>query len=148
MQVRQILVPIDFSDHSMKALRTATELGGTFGAKLVLLHALHLGIFFGGAEEPVVPPQDFFETLRTGASQRLEKLAQDVRAKGVPVEVRVSEAPAVEAILAAAREPGIDLIVMSTHGLTGLKHLLLGSVAERILQLAPCPVLSVKREED
>ena len=147
MKVRRILVPIDFSRHSFKALETATDLAGIFGARLLLLHAVHIGTFFDGSTEPVVPPPEFFEMVRGAARERLEKLAQDARARGLAVDVSVSDLPAVDAIVAAAEDPGADMIVMSSKGLTGLKHLLMGSVAERTIQLAPCPVLTVKPHE-
>jgi len=146
VKIRRILVPLDFSVHSMRALDTAAELAQTFEAELVLLHAYHLPPLFGPPEELVIPP-DFSALVRDAAARRLEKAAKGTEERGLRVSTRLTNLPPAEAIIAAAKEIGADLIVMSTRGLTGFKHLLLGSVAERTLRLAPCPVLALKPVE-
>jgi nucleotide-binding universal stress UspA family protein len=143
LQIRKILVPLDFSRHSMKALDTAIDLARRFDARIVLLHAYATTAYLGLSEEVVVPP-DFFEMVHLAAARSLGKAAEQAARAGVPVETRLSELPAAEAIVATAHDLGIDLIVMCTRGLSGLKHLLLGSVAERTLRLARCPVLALK----
>ncbi len=143
MQIRKILVPLDFSTHSMKALGTAIELAKRFDARMVLLHAYSATAYIGLSEQVMVPP-DFFEMVHLAAARSLGKAAEQVSRAGVSVETRLSELPPAEAIVATAHDLGIDLIVMCTRGLSGLKHLLLGSVAERTLRLAPCPVLALK----
>jgi nucleotide-binding universal stress UspA family protein len=145
MNVRQILVPTDFSTHSARALETAIALAKTFRAKIHLLHAYHMPAFVGVPDEVVIPPA-FWATVRDAAARKLEKSAESVAAAGVNVETHLAERVAAEAIVEAAAELGIDLVVMGTRGLTGLKHVVLGSVAERTLRLAPCPVLAVKAE--
>ena len=146
MQVRKILVPTDFSSHSHKAIETATSLAKTFGAKVHLLHAYHLPMLVGMPDEVVIPP-DFWTTVRDAAARKLEKAAQEVRGAGVEVETHLVEFVPSDAIVQTAKDLGVDLIVIGTRGLTGLKHVLLGSVAERTLRLAPCPVLAVKKHE-
>jgi nucleotide-binding universal stress UspA family protein len=145
MQVRKILVPTDFSTHSSKAIETATGLAKVFGAKVHLLHAYHLPMLVGMPDEVVIPP-DFWTTVRDAAARKLEKAAQQVKAAGVEVETHLVEFVPSDAIVQTAKDLGVDLIVIGTRGLTGLKHVLLGSVAERTLRLAPCPVLAVKAE--
>jgi len=146
MAFRTILVPIDFSGCSSAALDQAIALASTLSAKLVLLHSYGVSVSLAPADFWVVPP-DFVEKLRQGATAELEKLAQRAGKAGVPCESRASASNPVEAILEAAEALPADLIVMGTHGLTGVKHIVLGSTAERIVRLAPCPVLTVKEAQ-
>jgi universal stress protein A len=144
-QFSKILVPIDFSSHSAKALELAIALAKTFGARIHLLHAYHLPPLVGMPDEIVIPP-DFWTGVRDAAARKLDKAAQKVKAAGIAVETHLAEFAPSDAIVEAAKTTKADLIVMGTRGLTGLKHALLGSVAERTLRLAPCPVLTVKDE--
>ena len=147
MNIRTILVPTDFSDHAGKALTTAKELAQALGAKIVVLHAYHVDVpmispMAGGA----VLPQSFYDDLRAHAKSEVEKLAATVAGDGVEVTGVALGDPAGLAIIAEAERLPADLIVMGTHGHTGLKHVVLGSVAERIVRTAPCPVLTVKAD--
>jgi nucleotide-binding universal stress UspA family protein len=141
----KLLVALDFSAHSTKALETAIDLAKIFGARILLLHAVHLPPLIGIPDQVMIPP-DVWTGVREAARGKLEQYTEKVRAEGVPVEAFLAEAPASDAIVEEARRAGVDLIVMGTRGLTGLKHVLLGSVAERTLRLAPCAVLTVKDE--
>jgi nucleotide-binding universal stress UspA family protein len=143
MEIRSILVPIDFSPHSARALDDALDLAKKFGAKLHVLHAYHLPALVGMPDEIVIPP-DFWMGVRDAAARKLEKTLQKVRSAGVACESHLLEGPPSQAIVQLAEKIGVDLIVMGTQGLTGLKHVLLGSVTERVLRTAPCPVLGVK----
>ncbi|HEY5656638.1 MAG TPA: universal stress protein [Myxococcota bacterium] len=140
---RTILVPVDFSNDSAKAMRYAVELARRFGAKIHLLHSypVHIG---GIAPYGMVVPESFEKDCRDAAAKHLGQWADKVGSEGVPVETTVTPVFACEAIVKAAREVNADLIVMGTRGLTGLKHVLLGSVAERTIRVAPCPVLTVR----
>jgi len=144
-QFSKILVPIDFSSHSAKALELAMALAKTFGGRILLLHAYHLPPLVGMPDEIVIPP-DFWTGVRDAAARKLDKSAQKVKAAGIAVETHLVEFAPSDAIVETAKKTKADLIVMGTRGLTGLKHALLGSVAERTLRLAPCPVLTVKDE--
>jgi len=146
MIIRTMLVPCDFSGYSTLALDQAVELGEKLGAKLVLLHSYWVSVSTVAGDYWVVPP-DFRERLREGAGAELEKLRQRAQAAGVACEIRLAASPPVEAILEAAEALPADLIVMGTHGHTGLKHVVLGSTAERIVRLAPCAVLTVKESK-
>jgi nucleotide-binding universal stress UspA family protein len=145
MDVKTILVPTDFSADAEKALSTATELAKLFGARIVVLHAYHVDI-------PVVSsmaggyalPQRFYEDLRSQATAQVEKLAKGAAAEGIEATGIALQEPAAVAIAAQAESLPADLIVMGTRGLTGLKHVVLGSVAERVVRTAPCPVLTLK----
>jgi universal stress protein A len=145
MKVNTILVPTDFSADAETALSTATDLARIFHARIVLLHAYHVDV-------PVVSqmaggyslPQGFYEDLRSHSTARVEKLAKEVAAEGIEATGIALFEPASLGIVAQAQSLPADLIVMGTRGLTGLKHVVLGSVAERVVRLAPCPVLTVK----
>jgi len=142
---RTILVPIDFSDHADLALETAIELARDSGGRLQLLHAYEIPL---GTIPPygVAIPDSLLTDVRDAAARRLAKAANKVEAAGVACETQILHAAPAEGIAEAARACGADLIVMGTRGLTGLKHVLLGSVAERTVRLAPCPVLTVKHK--
>lgn len=139
LPVRTILVPIDFSDPSRAALGKARELAEHWGAALRLLHAYSppSGLPPGFAMDP-----DFEAKVAQAAEHALRDLARECgAASNVRVTVEVARGGPVEAIVAQAR--GADLVVMGTHGRTGLAQARLGSVAERVVRTAPCPVLTV-----
>lgn len=143
MQVRSILVPTDFSESASRALEHAVGLAKTFRARIDLLHAYQVPIQIG-VGEPVPLPQEFFDQMRERAQRRLDDLAAKLSSDGVEVRTHLALEAASRAIVEAAEQLGVDLIVMGTRGLTGMKHVLLGSVAERTVRLAPCPVMTVK----
>ncbi len=140
---RKILVPVDFSSHASKALETAIELAKVFKAKLHLLHCYQINV---GAISPygLVIPESFDRDIREAATRQIEKWRAKVAVEKVEVEAEVSPIFPSEAIATTAERIGADLIVMGTRGLSGIKHVLLGSVAERTVRIAPCPVLTVK----
>ena len=142
-QIRTILVPVDFSTHSAEALAYAIELAKVFGAGIHLLHCYQINV---GGVSPygLVIPEDFDREVRAAAGQKLGEWAEKVRAEGIAVEEQISPMFPAATLPATAAEISADLIVMGTRGLTGLRHVLLGSVAERTLRVAPCPVLTVK----
>ena len=144
--VHKILVPIDFSEHSQRALEEAIALAKKFGAELHLLHCLEL--FTPIAFAPYnATDYRAFDSLRQdfyqAAQAQLSNWSRRAAAAGVSVREHLAEKRASEAAIELARKIGADLIVMGTQGFSGLKHLLLGSVAERTVRLAPCPVLTV-----
>jgi len=144
-EIKHILVPIDFSDHSGAALETATEIAKRFGAKVWLLHCYP--IYAGGVTPySIVTPARYYRDIRSEAERRLRQSQEKIEAEGVEAESSVSPTDPQEAIARMATERGVDLIVMGTRGLTGFRHAMLGSVAERTVRSAPCPVLTVKAE--
>lgn len=145
MGFRKILVPLDFSAHSEVALGVAIDLAREHGAELHLLHAYELPTAVTMAYGIAIP-QSVWDGVQEAATARLEQGRQRVEAAGVPVKTHLATAPAADAIIATAETLAIDLVVMGTRGLAGLKHVLLGSVAERTIRNAPCPVLTVKAE--
>lgn len=139
---RTLLVPVDFSKHSEAALELAGGLAKTLGAKVHLVHAYELPVGVTAAYGVAIP-EAVWTGMREAASTRLEKARQKLEVAGVKSEAHVVASTPVEAITELARSLPADLIVMGTRGLTGLKHVLLGSVAERTLRHAHCPVLTV-----
>jgi len=147
MKWAKILCPVDFSNVSMEALRISADLAGNFGASLMVVHVL----------EPILAPTDFsFGPLSmTDVEDKLAERAQEgldqaVSKLGLPkekIEIRVERGIGSQEIIRIAGECKADLIVMGTHGYTGLTHALLGSTAERVVRRASCPVLTVKGKE-
>jgi nucleotide-binding universal stress UspA family protein len=145
VKIERILVATDFSESAEKAVEAATELARKFEAELVLLHAYKIDIPLASPMTAggYALPADFFERLGTEARQRVEAAAQEITSKGVSTTGIAVEESAAAAIVETAESRDVDLIVMGTRGLTGLKHVALGSVADRVVRLAPCPVLTV-----
>ena len=138
LAVHTILHPTDFSEHSKYAFWLACALARDYGARLVIVHVVAAPAIVYG--EGVVPPNA--EELRAAAREQLDGLR--VPQGNVRAERRLQEGDAVTAILGVAQELHADLIVMGTHGRTGLGRLLMGSVAEQVVRKASCPVLTVK----
>jgi universal stress protein A len=146
LRVHNLLVPTDFSEHADLALERAMELSRRLGSRIHLLHAYHVGMQMGFPDQVVLPPE-FLETVRQAAETRLGALGARIARAGVPWEVHVSALAPITAILDTAETLPADLIVLGTRGLSGIKHVLLGSVAERTVQLAPCPVITVRGKD-
>ena len=144
MEIHKIVVAIDFSEHSRRALDEAIGLAKKFDAELHLIHCFQ--IYPIGATEPydVMLPPDQGRTIEEAARGQLSEWRREASAQKVRAQMHLSANVAVEGITELAKALGADLIVMGTRGLSGLKHVLLGSVAERTIRSAPCPVLTVK----
>ena len=145
VDLRCILVPLDFSEHGAAVLDWASRLAEQHGSRIVLFHAYHLPVEFQQLEGAYLPP-DFWANVKAEAEASLDRYAEDLRKRGVEVDAVVAEGYAATAIVDEVERQDADLIVIGTHGLSGLKHLLLGSIAERVVQKAPCAVLTVKTE--
>jgi nucleotide-binding universal stress UspA family protein len=140
-QPHLILCPIDFSENATLALDTALDLARQYRAEVLLLHvATTLG------PDQVTYAEAVKELQPESHVRRLEEqLRRAVPADaGVPVRCVLREGDPARAVEEVVRSTGCDLVVVGTHGRTGLKHLLMGSIAERIVQFAPCPVLVLK----
>jgi nucleotide-binding universal stress UspA family protein len=138
-----IVAATDFSAPSEEALGRAAELAKQFGANLHVVHVYQIPVYGGLGDYGAIQGQ-LLEAVRDGASKGLADTVARLRARGVKVESHLREGFAADRIAELAREVGADLIVMGTHGRTGLPHFLLGSVAERTLRTAPCSVLTVR----
>ena len=138
---KRILCPVDFSPFSKAALDEAVKLAAGMDSELRLLHAYQNPAFVLPMSGYVGPTGEMVARMRQQLGHELEALAHDARAQGVKVETTVIEGVAYSAIVDFAKEWSADLIVIGTHGRTGLSHVLTGSVAERVVRLAQCPVL-------
>ena len=145
-KLTKILVPIDFSDCSKKALQYAVPFAKEFGATITLLHVVHFN-YVGGPEVGTLDFPLIEGDLRKSAEQELAELAaKEVQLQTVAGTL-VRFGPAVVEIVGAAKDLESDLIIISTHGRTRLNHVFMGSVAENVIRLAPCPVLVVREHE-
>jgi len=149
LAITRILVPTDFSEPSDAALTYGRELAARFGATVHVLHVVtDFTLSAYGVEGFMATAPDLQTELEEGARRQLHTLVVDTDGSGpatVPV-MRTSGSPAAT-IVDYARGHAIDLIVMGTHGRGALGHLIMGSVAERVVRLAPCPVLTVRHPE-
>jgi len=141
---RHILVPVDFSPPSLRAVRFAREWAARFHAGVCLLHVIepmNAAASFGA--EPVllpVPPPNFRGRIRA----EMEQLARKGFTPSTKVTVQLREGAPYDEIVTTARKLKSDLIIIATHGHTGLMHALMGSTAERVVRHAPCPVLTLR----
>lgn len=140
---KRILVPLDFSKTSLRALEAAVPLAETAGARLYLLNVIEPNPYISGLEgsPPVMPDA----TLARDASQQLPRLAEHFVPKSVTTKSLVLRGRPASVIVETAVQNQVDLIVLSTHGHTGLDRLLLGSTAEHVVRHAVCPVLVVRK---
>lgn len=146
IQLGTILVPHDFSPHSDAALRRAVAVAKNANGRIHLLHA-YAWPMRGLMPYDMAMPAGVWDAIREGTQEKLSEIRAEVEKQGVPAEAEVSAQLAVDAIVDTATRIGAGLIVVGTRGLTGVKHVVLGSVAERTVRLAPCPVLTVKEDD-
>jgi universal stress protein A len=143
LRLKSILVPIDFSRISQKALDYAVPLAKQFGAKITVLHAIEPPPY--SVDLTYLPMGDGFPV--GPMKKQLDALAKETIDPSLLKEVLVEIGTAFEVITNVARDSEADLIVITTHGHTGLKHVFMGSTAERVVRHAPCPVLVVRKHE-
>jgi len=146
--IKRILVPTDFSVYSDTAIHYAADLAGHFGATLELIHIVEDPFLSGAwsAEGFIAGADNLLEDVTESAKIRLASVAAALAARGIVAEVSVATGPPSAGIVERARDGGFELIIMGTHGRTGLSHVVLGSVAERVQRTAPCAVLTVKTD--
>lgn len=149
IEIKKILVPIDFSDFSIHALKYGVAIARHFGAKILLLHVISQELIneiktVRGFLGDIDPPGEFLERKKRDVNERIEKIVKgetdQTLFEGQLIEVGI---PA-EEIIRVAEERKVDLVVIGTHGRSGLSHILMGSVAEKVVRRSPCPVLSVR----
>jgi len=140
MNTQHFLVPIDFSAYSDQALTYAITLATQLRARLTLLHVLHeLSMVMGDMASAL--PDTYLQELEAEARRGLEERLKRVHAAGLQGDIVTVHGVPFQSIIDTAHDQKVDLIVMGTHGRTGLPHALVGSVAEKVVRLAPCPVL-------
>lgn len=142
--INRILVPIDFSDYSKNALKYAADFARIFKAKIFLIYVI----------EPVIYPADFSigqvtiptpdVDMNARAQSELDNLAKSFVESSLEVETIIKSGKPFVEINETASEKDIDLIIIASHGHTGVEHLLFGSTAEKVVRKAPCPVLTIR----
>jgi nucleotide-binding universal stress UspA family protein len=146
---KKILVPTDFSPFAQAAADAALELAQRFEARLVLVHAVPLPVYSSyaaGMEGASISLVEIQEALHAAGEKDGAREVERLSGRGVPVELVVLDGPPPAEICAQAEALGADLIVIGSHGRTGLKRFLLGSVAENVVRHAPVPVLVVREK--
>jgi len=145
MAIERILVPIDFSQSSLKALDEAVEFSRPYEAELILLFVVERGFY----ESPLLVPDSgaLLKHQARAAEENLEEICKSLGKRGVTCRTVVASGVAYQAIVETAKRVHANLIVISTHGRTGLAHISIGSVAERVVQHAACPVLVIRTLE-
>ncbi|MGQ9806500.1 MAG: universal stress protein [Chlorobiales bacterium] len=144
IHIQKILCPVDFSDPSRNALRYANEFAKAMNAKITVLHVIQPQPIAADVNVPYVPLE---VELEKNAKEDLEHLVSKEVHKGVLVEQVLAFGLPSDCVIAQARKENVDLIILGTHGRSGISRLLIGSTAEGVIRHAPCPVLVVKAEE-
>jgi nucleotide-binding universal stress UspA family protein len=141
--IKKILCPTDFSESSAVGVEAAVDLASRLGASIELVHVIQPPIYVGWEDSPagLAASAQVLEQAREHAQQQLDAMAKKYAARGVPVQSQLLEGSAHQEIAELSKQ--VDLVVMSTHGRTGLPHLFLGSVAERVVRTAHSPVMTV-----
>ena len=142
--IKKVLVPIDFSDYSKSALKYAVNFAKSFNADIILIYVV----------EPIIYPPDFsmgqiaMPSINTEwddrAKNELQKLAKSEITDIVNVKTIIKTGKPFVEIIETAKEENVDLIIIATHGHSGVEHILFGSTAEKVVRKAPCPVLTLR----
>jgi nucleotide-binding universal stress UspA family protein len=140
-QIKQILCPVDFSESSVRAYDSAQSLARHYDAKLFLQHVVDFVPPSYAYYADAIYVAQLFQTIREGARNQMRDFAKSHMRSGVQPECRVDEGGVTDTILSFAAAQKVDLIVMGTYGLSGVDRVELGSVAEKVLRKARCPVL-------
>lgn len=144
MAAQRFLIPVDFSEYATQALEYALDLANKLGARVTLLHVIQ-SLPLGGVDMGVVIPYTYIQDLEAEIMNSMQAYLERVTAAGLEGDIAVVHGVPFHEIIETAKTQQVDLIVMGTHGRTGLQHVLLGSVAEKVVRLAPCPVLVVRQ---
>lgn len=146
IHLKTIVAPTDFSEESYKAVDYAASLAKGFGGRLVLLHVLipitSPDFVYGPVTWDEAQARDLTRKKLMGLVESFPELS------GIPVETVVSVGDPSQELVNVARQKKADLVILSTHGHTGLKHFFLGSVAEKVVRHSPCPVMVVRESEN
>lgn len=143
-EMEHILVPIDFSGHAKMALSHAKEIAKKSKAKLQLLHVVEETVhpaFYASGKTSIF---EFIPDIKEKSEEAMQKMLKEVSGSKLEAEFHVVEGRADYDIVEFAQDKNTDLIVIATHGLSGIEHFLIGSVTEKVVRRAPCPVLTVK----
>jgi nucleotide-binding universal stress UspA family protein len=141
--IQHIVVPVDFSIFAQEAVECVVPIAERFNAEVYLVHVLERYVYVSGLHG-FTTRSAVDENVRERMSGQMKKLIQMFHDRGLQATSRICEGIPDEQIVKAAEETHADLIVMGTHGRTGLHHTLIGSIAEKVVRRSPCPVVTVK----
>ena len=146
ISIKNILCPIDYSIYSEMALKYAIEFAEKYRAKLYLMHVLDIRVY--DINDPDLYNVNIVdaETIAKLLERLLRCVTEDTKGR-IPVEAIIIQGVPFAEIIKASKEHKIDLIVIGTHGRTGISHAIMGSVAEKVVRKAPCPVLTIRHPE-
>jgi universal stress protein A len=147
MAFKKLLIATDFSEIATRALLRGIEIARFADASVVLLHVVENTWYPGTFGVGPMPLPDFEMQIKGAARERMETLRKEFVPQGMSCRTLLSDGVPWSEIVRTARDEKVDLIVVATHGFTGLKHALLGSQAERVVRHAPCPVLTVPADK-
>jgi len=147
IQIKKILVPTDFSEYAQLALQYGISLCREFEAKLILLHVIEDPFYPSTGANFGFDMADFFDRLEKESEQRMVEMTAEIEAQQFSVERIITRGTPFMEIIRIAREETIDMIILSTHGRTGLAHVLMGGVTDKVVRKAPCPVLVVRKAQ-
>jgi len=142
-KIKTILVPVDFSVCSREGLRYAIGFANEFGARIILLHATYLGYIYSTEGTAIYDIPGLQKAARKTAERKMRELVRSAKLGDVKFETVFTEGSPILDICAYAKDHNVDVIITSTHGLTGFKHVLIGSIAEQVVRHAPCSALVV-----
>ena len=145
IKIDKVLFPTDFSEHSEHALSYALSFAKEYGAKLYVLHVIEDVQYLANAymfDVPVMP--SFADIEQSRLKEMQEFIERVITDPAIEIEKAIKRGRPFIEIIRTAREEDVDLIVIATHGRSGLEHVFFGSVAEKVVRKAPCPVLSIR----
>ncbi|MGB4895178.1 MAG: universal stress protein, partial [Nitrospira sp.] len=142
--IKRVLFATDFSACADRAMGYALAMASAWKAELCVMTVLEL---YPGMDPDYTVNKMYLDHLRAEASRQLAAVEARAKAAGQPVTVRIETGIPSQAVQTVAHTIGADLLVVGTHGRTGLDHVLIGSTAERVVRMAPCPVLAVKADK-
>lgn len=149
IEIKNILYPTDFSEYADHARAYVVEMGKAFRSRVLLMHTIQAPSHYEVAYnyELAINVEEIGERRQKAADAKIAEIADKIRAEGVEVETLITLGSAFVDIVSTARTRNTDLIILSTHGWGFVKHVLMGSTAERVVRKAPCPVLTVRKAE-
>ncbi len=142
-EIKKILVPVDFSENSQKILKSAAYIAGKFQASLSVIFVVQSFEDYSGFFVPHMPISQFEDEMLQSAEKKMASFLEENLGPSTACESKVLAGDVAEEIASYAESQGIDLIVMGTHGYKGFEKVLFGSIAEKIVKTAPCPVMTI-----
>lgn len=142
-EIKKILVPVDFSENSKKIIKSAVYVAGKFEASLAIVFVVQSFEDYSGFFVPHMPIAQFEEEMVQSAERKMESFLDENLEESVAHEATVLSGDVAEEIVSYAQTQGVDMIVMGTHGYKGFEKILFGSVAEKVVKTASCPVMTI-----